>query len=249
MTSDKAKEEQDEESAIATTTLLLQVDEVYLYRIPPLTSATAGYRAEDWDLAKPIQTCRFRVQTQNNTLCVDFLKEAAATVPNHNSAHPQDDPDAVFASAKINLMRQKNATTTTITDQEIVASLSRWYEPVVDSSRYFVITIQNEKGQEAKLGFGFREREQAVDMREAFQYYEKSIQRQKEASKESVINTNIIPKLKEGEKIHINVKSSTSSSTTSPHKLSSTTITGDKKSKSGGGVPLLLKKPPPPAGS
>ncbi|KAL7565286.1 hypothetical protein ACA910_014577 [Epithemia clementina (nom. ined.)] len=109
--------------------------------------------------------------------------------------------------------------------------VAQFLEQVVDSSRYFVVKIQGGGGREALIGFGFRDREKATDLRESLDHYEKSIKREAEA--ESKVGSYHVPKLGEGEKIHVN-------------KSGKSTVV--KKEKSGSGaVPLLGKKPPPPA--
>ena len=111
--------------------------------------------------------------------------------------------------------------------------LTHWLEQVVDSSRYFALKIQGAGGREATIGFGFRDREQAIDLRESLQHYEKSLSRQKNAK--SLAGSFSVPKMEEGAKIHVN-------------RAGKSTIT--TKHKEGGGGPgavPLLKKPPPPA--
>lgn len=145
----------------------------------------------------------------------------------------QDETDSnswtLFAISKIDLKREENGT---------ALSLEYFVENVVDSSRYFVVRIADEKsGREARVGFGFRDRDEATDFRESLQYYKKSILRETEG--ESAIHTQydgLEEKLKlgEGEKIHINMGG----------KKSTINKTPDKKKSSGGGGLLLLKKPP-----
>ena len=111
--------------------------------------------------------------------------------------------------------------------------LNHWLEQVVDSSRYFSLKIQGAGGREATIGFGFRDRDQATDLRESLQHYEKSLSREKNAK--SLAGSFSIPKMEDGEKIHVN-------------RAGKSTITTKCKEAGGrsGAVPLL-KKPPPPA--
>jgi hypothetical protein len=105
-------------------------------------------------------------------------------------------------------------------------------EQTVDSSRYFVVKIQGAGGREAVIGFGFRDRDEATDLRESLQHYQKAMGR--EAQSESApASTFHVPQMAEGEKIHVNVKGGSKRSK-------------EKSSSKGGGM-LLLKKPPPPA--
>ena len=188
---------------------LMSAEEVYVYKIPPLKGA-GGHRAEDWDLAKPLQTCSLLVEQRGEALYLDFMHEGK-----------------LFAQSKMDL------------HGETEFKLNRWLEQVVDSSRYFTLKIQGAGGREATIGFGFRDRERATDLRESLQYYEKSMKREEEAK--TLASSFNIPKLKEGERIHANVPGGKKSSTTPKEKDDS------RKSKSSGAVPLLMRKPPPPA--
>jgi len=109
--------------------------------------------------------------------------------------------------------------------------VAQFLEQCVDTSRYFVVKIQGAGGREAMIGFGFRDREKATDLRESLQHYEKSIQREAEAH-ETVGNFHI-PQLAEGEKIHVGGKTG------------KTKVVKSKEKKVG--IPLLSKKPPPPS--
>jgi adaptin ear-binding coat-associated protein 1/2 len=179
---------------------------------------TINVRAEDWNLANPLQTCAFRVERRGDALVIEFVRPDASST--------------VFAQSSIDL-------STSSSNPSIPTG---WCEPVVDSSRYFVLKItQDSKSsnsrREAFMGFGFRSRDEATDFREALQHYEKSMQRQHKAA--------------------------TSSSSSSAHKPVATPLApgetisvgksggGSKKSgkSSSGAVPVLSKKPPPPAAS
>lgn len=55
--------------------------------------------------------------------------------------------------------------------------LEHYVEAVVDSTRYFVIRVTDEKaGREALIGLGFRDREEAGDFRAALAKYETDVQ-------------------------------------------------------------------------
>lgn len=103
-------------------------------------------------------------------------------------------------------------------------------EQCVDTSRYFAVKIQGAGGREALIGFGFRDRDQATDLRESLQHYEKSIQRESEAH-DSVGNYHV-PQLAEGEKIHVGMKTG-----------KTRVVKAGTNIKKTGAVPLL-KKPP-----
>mmetsp|Transcript_16213 Transcript_16213/g.44603 ORF Transcript_16213/g.44603 Transcript_16213/m.44603 type:complete len:254 (-) Transcript_16213:120-881(-) len=116
------------------------------------------------------------------------------------------------------------------------AKVSQFLEQCVDTSRYYAVKIQGGGGREALIGFGFRDRDKATDLRESLQHYERSIQREKEAHDK--MGNYHVAKLAEGEKIHVDVG----------NKAGKSKVVKSKEKKGGGGaVPLLMKKPPPPS--
>ena len=156
-----------------------------------------------------------------------------------------DDPSsiAVFAKAKIDL------SATNAGGKKL--SMEYFVESVVDSSRYFVVRILDESsGREARIGFGFRDREEATDFRESLNFYQKSIRRKEEAAEaakhfandsDSAAATAKLS-LGEGEKIHINLGKGKS-------KKSTITKSTPDKAPGSTGKPMLLKKPPPAGGA
>jgi len=109
-------------------------------------------------------------------------------------------------------------------------------EPVVDSSRYFVLKIQDGQGRHAFVGMGFTERNEAFDFNAALQDHEKHVRNQKELENQAAKLASM-PKidlsLKEGQSIHVNLK------TNKPISKPTSTTTGET------GFGLL---PPPPSG-
>jgi hypothetical protein len=103
----------------------------------------------------------------------------------------------------------------------------------VFSSRYFVTHIENNTGKSALIGFGFRERDVALDLLGNLQQFQKSIERELQAKNMKVKE---IPKLGAGEKIHVNLNDS--------QKKSTIVAKGDGEKKWSSGAPILLKKPP-----
>jgi len=108
-------------------------------------------------------------------------------------------------------------------------------EPVLDSSRYFVIRIQDGSGRHAFVGMGFTERSDAFDFNAAINDHLKHIQQKKEnASAAARLDSQpkIDYSLKSGQTIHVELKGRANSL--------------PKRSDAGGGGGLLL--PPPPKG-
>mmetsp|Transcript_27252 Transcript_27252/g.38327 ORF Transcript_27252/g.38327 Transcript_27252/m.38327 type:complete len:293 (-) Transcript_27252:206-1084(-) len=231
--SDKKEEDEDR---VVLQQRLLKTDEVFVYRIPPMKTSS-GHRAEDWELAKPLETCSLIVEIIDDALYCKFFAEK----PKQGGPDGATEP-ALFAQAKIKL-------------DDDVPYINHWVEPVVDSSRYFVIRISDGTGKrQAHIGIGFRERDDASNFRMSLQEYENSLRKEKEAEQmhqayEEEIQTNPDSKeesdgsssgptasklsLKEGEKLHINLKGS------KPRRET-------PKKSGGGGGPVLLKKPPKP---
>ena len=235
----------DDDAPVTDGTLLkqtlLSIEEVFVYKIPPLR-AHGGHRAEDWDLANPLQTCGFQVERRNNDLYLIF------TTQQHTK---------IFALAKY--IPHTNSV-----------------EPVVDSSRYFVTQlVQNDTTtptagtaapnsppsspkQQSKrtvwIGFGFRNRDSAVDLLGVLQQFSKSIDREIEAKKKVDLAQQHLSqtRLHDGDKIHIVfgskekskiVHDNDSSSKKEKKKNGNNNNTVGGTGGNGGGV-LLLKKPP-----
>ncbi|KAL5697330.1 hypothetical protein ACHQM5_030817 [Ranunculus cassubicifolius] len=92
-------------------------------------------------------------------------------------------------------------------------------ETVLDSSRYFVLKIEDGRGKHAFIGLGFNERNEAFDFNVALSDHEKHVKR--ETDKDDVdgggdhidIHPAVNHRLKEGETIRINVKNKPASGT------------------------------------
>ncbi|KAL6883258.1 hypothetical protein ACP4OV_010672 [Aristida adscensionis] len=125
-------------------------------------------------------------------------------------------------------------------------------ETVLDSSRYFVLRIEDGRGKHAFVGLGFSERNEAFDFNVALSDHEKYVKREQEkdtaAGDESDgsqidINPAVNRRLKEGETIRINVKNKP---TTGSGMLSSAGLSGATTAKPK--ASMLLAPPPGAAG-
>ncbi|KAG8091952.1 hypothetical protein GUJ93_ZPchr0012g20819 [Zizania palustris] len=125
-------------------------------------------------------------------------------------------------------------------------------ETVLDSSRYFVLRIEDGRGKHAFVGLGFNERNEAFDFNVALSDHEKYVKREHE--KETIggednedgqidIHPVVNRRLKEGETIRINVKNKPS---TGSGMLSSAGLSGGSNAKPKASV--LLAPPPGAAG-
>ncbi|GBG27394.1 Adaptin ear-binding coat-associated protein 1 [Hondaea fermentalgiana] len=137
---------QDEDTAAVLH--LLTIKEVFVYKIPPL-QGSRGHHAADWNLDKPALTGQLRVISKGDKVYLQILQ-----LPESSAGLPQ-----LFASCPIKLD----------TDASKPASkLDYFVQSVVDSSRYFVIRVQDEVSKRhAYIGIGFQERQSAFDLRAA----------------------------------------------------------------------------------
>ncbi|KAH9287753.1 hypothetical protein KI387_031870 [Taxus chinensis] len=122
-------------------------------------------------------------------------------------------------------------------------------ESVLDSSRYFVLKIEDGRGKHAFIGLGFSERNEAFDFNVALSDHEKYIKREheKDGTEEDDdgkidIHPAVNQRLKEGETIRINVKNKVSSGT---GMLSAAGLAGSISST---GRPKVSLAPPPASG-
>ncbi|KAJ0528667.1 putative PH-like domain superfamily, NECAP, PHear domain-containing protein [Helianthus annuus] len=125
-------------------------------------------------------------------------------------------------------------------------------EPVLDSSRYFVLKIEDGTGKHAFVGLGFTERNEAFDFNVALSDHEKYVKRESEkddsgASDESCINIHpaVNHRLKEGETIRITVKNKP---TSGAGMLSTAGLSGGGASGADKVKPLSLAPPPATTG-
>lgn len=124
-------------------------------------------------------------------------------------------------------------------------------ETVLDSSRYFVLRIEDGRGKHAFVGLGFNERNEAFDFNVALSDHEKYVKREHEKetggeeSDDSQIDIHpaVNRRLKEGETIRINVKNKPS---TGSGMLSSAGLSGGATAKPKAN--MLLAPPPGAAG-
>ncbi|KAF4973645.1 hypothetical protein FSARC_123 [Fusarium sarcochroum] len=140
--------------------ILFLANAVHVYNIPPLTS-TKGYSASTWT-AEPqrhIFTARLRV--------VETAYESA-------SSTNQLKVDAVLEDASSGQL----FAAAPYTAPGVV-------EPVLDSSRFFALTVRDPQGRKAVLGIGFEERSEAFDLSIALQEARKALGWEGEQSRPS----------------------------------------------------------------
>ncbi|CAD6568871.1 MAG: hypothetical protein CYPHOPRED_002916 [Cyphobasidiales sp. Tagirdzhanova-0007] len=199
--------------------VLFVARECCVYKVPPRTS-TAGYKAAEWgDMEAFLWKGRCRVMEVSQ----GQLSHVTVRLEDSNTGE-------LFA-------------------QSPVDKAGKSVEPVLDSSRYFVLKVVDiNTSKHAYLGMGFQERSEAFDFQVALQDWQKRQRVPKldptesDSSSSSTPSSPHIPSgpkrdfsLKEGQTINV--------------KLGSMSGTGKKSNMRseppGGGIPLLA--PPPPA--
>lgn len=258
---------------------LLKVEEVFVYRIPPMMTS-GGHHADDWNLATPLETCALLVIRQDSALLLQLLnhkpKQGGPTGATEQHLFAQCkvqlqlDPSPTQGGGNTPSGGLSNKTQTHPPTPKI--GMEHWVEAVVDSSRYFVIRISDERTKrEAHIGIGFRERNDAMNFKMSLNEYENAMRKESLAASfqmeedshmsqegdgdtdgngaSNSNETDGLPivsnlSLKEGEKIHVNIKGGSKKSNRPPRKTGGGSIGGLKPPPSGG---LLLRKPPPSA--
>nr|XP_043635863.1 uncharacterized protein At1g03900 [Erigeron canadensis] len=151
----------------------------------PPRSTSGGYKCGEWLQSDKIWSGRLRVVSCSNNRCEIRLED-----PNSGD---------LFAACFVNPGEDRYNSV----------------ESVLDSSRYFVLKVEDGTGKHAFLGLGFSERNEAFDFNVALSDHEKYVKREIEKDKDSVDQSddsqiNIHPavnhRLKEGETIRISVK-------------------------------------------
>lgn len=128
--------------------LLLTLKEVFVYKIPPL-AGSRGHHAADWDLDNPALTGQLRLMSQGSVVSVQLFQP-----PESSAALPQ-----LFAVCPIRLHPDAS---------KAASKLDYFMQAVTDSSRYFVLRLENEETKRhAYIGVGFQERQSAFDLRAA----------------------------------------------------------------------------------
>lgn len=108
--------------------------------------------AESWPLTKPLQCVSLRVERRGDVLLLIFTY-----------THAHEKSSKLFALCTVDVVNK---------DQP----LEHYVEAVLDSTRYFVVRVTDEKaGREALIGVGFRNREEAGEFRATLAKYEADI--------------------------------------------------------------------------
>ncbi|KRX82978.1 Ubiquitin-conjugating enzyme E2 J2, partial [Trichinella sp. T6] len=191
--------------------VLLIKPEAFVYRIT-LPTSSRGHRAATWKLDNPDWVGRLRLLSIGK-----------------KTKRP------VIISITLNTVEGD-----LFAECPIESYPSPAYESVIDSSRYFVIRLQDPTGRTAQIGLGFADRGDAFDLTVALRDHFRHEEIADEIKKEELAESNK-PKLdlgfKEGETITINIGKKTAVNSDMRNRPKSSALQHDT-------VPILL--PPPP---
>ncbi|KAK5991379.1 NECAP-like protein [Cladobotryum mycophilum] len=220
--------------------VLFVANNVHVYNIPPLTSMK-GHSASSWteDPSRHIFTARLRV--------VETSLESADAAASVKIDLVLEDPNSgqLFAAAPY-------------TDRNAV-------ESVLDSSRFFALTVRDDQGRKAVLGIGFEERSEAFDLSVSLQEARRSLgldgETNKPADKEKKTEAKDYS-LKEGETITVNLGGSSKFGRRRPQQSETSSASGSvdlqsfalapppgAASASSGSAGASFALPPPPSAS
>jgi len=138
---------------------LIQLRECFVYKVAT-THSSRGFCAGDWGLDKPLATCTCIVKSRGEEAAVQLFD---------NKTKGQN-------------KRKMLAQSVIVLDPDPTSDKSKieWFcENVTDSSRYFVLKVQNPKDPKkvASLGIGFRQKESAYSFTAALQDHAKYVRR------------------------------------------------------------------------
>lgn len=155
---------EEDSSTSAVEIHVLTVKECFIYKVPPLKSAS-GHRAEEWGLDKPLFTGYLQIFQAD-------LKLRIALYSYKDQSRLIMDPDNIipFGQCPIEIKPGE--------------SITNFVDGVIDSSRYYVVRLKDPNSSRwIWIGVGFREREIAFDFKTALNEYVKYIDRSALASK------------------------------------------------------------------
>lgn len=156
--------------------LLSKVDECFLYKIPPRPSA-AGWKASEWPggLDNPWRTGYLRVTGHGRQLAVAVWERP--TPGSSQKQQPAKQPAASDVAGAPALLGHHLVLTCRFDILDSRGS-SFFIEPVLDSSRYFVLRLESKDGRTAFVGLGFRERNHAFELKQCLHHFEEQHRRQ-----------------------------------------------------------------------
>jgi hypothetical protein len=116
-------------------------------------------------------------------------------------------------------------------------------EAVLDSSRYFVVRIQDDSGKSANVGIGFADRGDSFDLNVALQDYFKGLKNEESSTQAPAPKLDLA--FKEGQTIKIHIKKKGAAEEEDEGAVSSPSSKARPKAGSGQSVGFI---PPPPSG-
>ena len=164
-----AASESASEQEVEVTSTVLHLNEIFVFRPPPRASAQ-GWAAGSFGIDKPLFTGELKIMTHGEQCMVRLYKKPTA-----------DKGDLTFFAGcpiKIDFGGKDGRRPA----RPVLQQLEAIVEPVVDSSRYFVLRVEDERsGRRAFLAFGVADRADAFSFKSALQDHVRYLERQREA--------------------------------------------------------------------
>lgn len=227
--------------------ILFLAPKAHVYNIPPRPSAQ-GHLAAAWtaEASRQIFTARLRVLETS----IPPPASASATAAGDN-----DDDAGAKDELKVDLVLEDPKTGALFAAAPYTASAI--VEPVLDSSRFFAVTVRDPQGRKAILGVGFEDRSDAFDFGVALQEARRGLGWESAAagpssslsslssSSSSASGKKEEPKdysLKEGQTITVNIGSTGIGRRRAPQAAGGEAVSGSANLQS-------FALPPPPGGA
>lgn len=250
------------------TILLSQIEEVFVYKVPPRPSA-AGWKAQEWPggLDNPFVIGYLRITGHGNAIVITVWKKGSnstITSPSFSSSNAEGNRNSTSVTSSSSSLTATPNRNYNIAQQPLLQGhtivlsckftindergVSFFIEPVLDSSRYFVLRMVSKDNRIGFAGIGFRERHSAFEMKESIAHYIAQYERQHRSLLEISTDTtrSTFTPTDDKKNIQGTPSSSTTNITTDEIPLNSSTSNSNNNtatSQTPTKVPLLV--PPP----
>lgn len=231
------------DDAVELERTLFQESGVWFYQVPPGQVSSLSPRADSWDPENPLLTGSLLVLQRGDACCIKLFEPAAEGVEEIGGGGGSSNDGAaptrtLFAQCPLDISRE--------------LPLDVYVQDCVDSSRYFMLRVEDEATQRrAYVGVGFPERASAFNFKATLQDYAKYALRLADVAAEAATMdlSTAEPKspslkLPEGATIRINLKGVTDGEDSEKRRRRRSSSSSSAGPPSPNKVPLI---PPPPS--
>ena len=182
-----AASESAAEQAVEVTSTVLHLNEIFVFK-PPARSSAQGWAAGSFGIDKPLFTGELKIMTHGEQCMIRMYKKPTA----------EKGDLTFFAGCPIKIdFGGKDGRRPA---RPVLQQLEAIVEPVVDSSRYFVLRVEDERsGRRAFLAFGVADRADAFSFKSALQDHVRYLERQREADARAAHEATLEARAAEGD--------------------------------------------------